>query len=145
VVAAFEAATGDISGGRFERELAASGSVQEFERRLHAYEADSGLMRFVVFDHGAWSRLSGGARKSRQYILGNSLIEWTMMKHDLGVGLNVPLRVLIQQPLSGGTQFDYDLPSSLLRRLGNAEVTAAAKKLDAKIAALAERVMGAAA
>jgi uncharacterized protein (DUF302 family) len=142
VTAAFEAATGDISGGRFEQELAASKNVEDFERRIHAYEADSGFMRFLVLDHGAWSGLYGEPTKSRQYIVGNPLIARTMMKHDLRVGLNVPVRVLIHEPPGGGTRIDYDLPSSLMRRLDNVDVTAAAQKLDAKLAALAERAMG---
>jgi hypothetical protein len=82
VIAAFEAATGDISGGRFERELAASKDVEDFERRIHGYEAESGFMRFLMLDHGAWSALYGAPRKSRLYTLGNPLIAHTMMKHD---------------------------------------------------------------
>lgn len=142
VIAAFEAVTGDISGGRFEEELAASKDVEDFERRIHGYEAESGFMRFMMLDHGAWSSLYGAPFKSRLYILGNPLIARTMMKHDLAVGLNVPVRVLIYQAPAGETKLGYDLPSSLMSRLDNAEVTAAARKLDAKLAALAERVMG---
>jgi hypothetical protein len=52
VIAAFEAATGDISGGRFERELAASKDVEDFERRIHGYEAESGFMRFLTRPRG---------------------------------------------------------------------------------------------
>ena len=142
VIAAFEAATGDISGGRFERELAASKDVEDFERRIHGYEAESGFMRFLMLDHGAWSALYGAPRKSRLYTLGNPLIAHTMMKHDLAVGLNVPVRVLIHEAAAGETKLGYDLPSSLMSRLDNAEVTAAARKLDAKLAALVERVLG---
>jgi uncharacterized protein (DUF302 family) len=142
VIAAFEASTGDISGGRFERELAASKDVEDFERRIHGYEAESGFMGFLMLDHGAWSSLYGAPFKSRLYILGNPLIARTMMKHDLAVGLNVPVRVLIYLAPAGETKLGYDLPSSLMSRLDNAEVTAAARKLDAKLAALAERVMG---
>jgi hypothetical protein len=98
VIAAFEAVTGDISGGRFERELAASKDVEDFERRIHGYEAESGFMRFLMLDHGAWSALYGAPWKSRLYTLGNPLIAHTMMKHDLAVGLNVPVRVLIYGP-----------------------------------------------
>jgi uncharacterized protein (DUF302 family) len=142
VTAAFEAATGDISGGRFEQELAASKDVEDFERRIHGYEADSGFMRFLMLDHGAWSALYGAPFRSRQYVLGNPLIARTMMKHDLAVGLNVPVRVLIYEASGGQVRLGYDLPSSLMSRLDNPEVTAAARKLDAKLAALAERVMG---
>jgi uncharacterized protein (DUF302 family) len=143
VIAAFEAATGDISGGRFEKELAASADVPDFERRIRTYGADSGFMRFLMLDHGAWLALFGAPAKSRLYTLGNPLIARTMMKHDLGVGLNVPVRVLIYETPAGEARLEYDLPSSLMGRLGNAEITAAAQKLDAKLAALAEQVTGA--
>lgn len=143
VIADFEAVTGDISGDRFERELASSEDVQDFERRIRAYEGDSGFMRFQMLDHGAWSDLYGEAFKARLYTIGNPLIARTMMQHDLRVGLNVPVRLLIYETASGEVRLGYDLPSSLMSRLGNAEVTAAARKLDAKLAALAERVTGA--
>ncbi len=54
----------------------------------------------------------------------------------------MPVRVLIYEAPSGEVRLGYDLPSSLMSRLDNAEVTAAARKLDAKLAALAERVTG---
>ncbi len=141
VIAAFEAVTGDITG-RFEQELAASADVPDFERRIGAYEGESGFMRFLTLDHGAWSALYGEPFKSRQYTLGNPLIAHTMMKHDLRVGLNVPVRVLIYETAAGEVRFEYDRPSTLLSHLGNPEVTAAAEKLDAKLAALAEQVTG---
>jgi uncharacterized protein (DUF302 family) len=143
VIATFEAVTGDISGDHFERELAASKDVPDFERRIRSYEGDSGFMRFQTLDHGAWSALYGDPFKARLYILGNPLIARTMMQYDLRVGLNVPVRLLIYETAAGEVRLGYDLPSSLMSRLVNADVTAAARKLDAKLAALAERVTGA--
>jgi uncharacterized protein (DUF302 family) len=62
-----------------------------------------------------------------------------MARHDLSAGLNVPVRVLIyEKPNSGRTWLAYDLPSSLMARLGNNEIDKAAIKLDEKLAALAE-------
>lgn len=59
-----------------------------------------------------------------------------MVRHDLGAGLNVPVRVLIyEKPDSGRTRLAYDLPSSLMARLGNKEVDMAAAKLAEKLAA----------
>ncbi len=63
VIAAFEAATGDISGGRLQQELAAAADVEDFERRSRAYESDSGFMRFPDQNHGAWLALYGVAAK----------------------------------------------------------------------------------
>jgi hypothetical protein len=49
------------------------------------------------------------------------------------------VRVLIyEKSNSGRTWLAYDLPSSLMARLGNNEVDKAAIKLDEKLAALAE-------
>ena len=143
VIAAFEAATGDISGGRLQQELTAAADAEDFERRLRAYESDSGFMRFLDQNHGAWLAVYGVAAKIRLYTLGNPRVAYTMMKHDLAVGLNVPVRVLIYETATGEVRFEYDLPSTLMSRLGNPAIAAAAEKLDANLAALAERVTGA--
>jgi hypothetical protein len=55
------------------------------------------------------------------------------------------VRVLIYEDRDGACRLAYDLPSSLMGRLKNARVTAAAKRLDEKLAALAETATGAAA
>lgn len=62
---------------------------------------------------------------------------------DLAVGLNVPVRVLIHETPAGEVRFEYDKPSNPMSHLGDAEITAAAEKLDAKLAALAEQATGA--
>src|SRR5262245_13063294 len=99
VVAAFEAAVGSVEGGGFERELGAARDPSDFEARLRSREGSSGFMRFQTIDHGAWlSALGIGAgAKARLYTIGNPLIARTMITHDLGVGLNVPVRVLIYE------------------------------------------------
>jgi uncharacterized protein (DUF302 family) len=67
----------------------------------------------------------------------------TMLRHDIRVGLNVPVRVYIYwDEASRTTRFEYDQPSTLMRGLDNKNLTAAAEKLDAKLAALAEEVTG---
>jgi uncharacterized protein (DUF302 family) len=86
----------------------------------------------------------GLAARCKLYVLGNPLIARTMLEHDLGVGLNVPLRAMIyEDPKSGKTRMAYDLPSSLMARLANQKVMAAAKGLDEKLASLAKAVTGA--
>ena len=143
VIAKFEAATGDIEDGGFARELAASSDAADFEARMKAHEGDSGFMRFLMLDHGAWLTFNGQPAKCRLYTMGNPLIARTMLKYDIEVGLNVPVRLIIYEATDGSTRFAYDLPSSLMSRLENKEVAAAAAKLDVKLAALAERVTGA--
>jgi uncharacterized protein (DUF302 family) len=142
VVSAFEAATGEIENGAFAEELAASRDLEDFETRMQGHEGDSGFMRFLMLDHGAWLALYGEQAKCRLYTLGNPLIARAMLKHDLRVGLNVPVRLMIYETAAGETRIAYDQPSSLMSRLDNPEVAAAACKLDAKLAALAEQAVG---
>jgi uncharacterized protein (DUF302 family) len=77
------------------------------------------------------------------YTIGNSLIAQTMLKHDIAAGLNVPVRLMIyEDAVSRTTRLVYDLPSSLMSGLQNEKVAAAAKKLDAKLIALAIHATG---
>jgi uncharacterized protein (DUF302 family) len=118
-------------------------SRRSFEARIRAYEGRSGFMRFLTNDHGAWMARVGMQAKIRSYTIGNPLVAQTMITHDPGVGLNVPIRVLIYQTPSGEARLVYDLPSSLMSRLHNDDVSAAALKLDAKLRALAVLATGA--
>jgi hypothetical protein len=99
--------------------------------------------RFLSNARAFWLSFFGQPRKARQYIIGNPLIAITMLRHDIRVGLNVPVRVYIyRDEASGTTRFEYDQPSTLMSGLDNRDVTAAAEKLDAKLAALAGLVTG---
>jgi uncharacterized protein (DUF302 family) len=144
VVAAFEAELGSVEGGDIiPREVVAATSQADFETRIRGYEGRSGFMRFLTNDHGAWMSRVGVQAKIRSYTIGNPLVVQTMITHDPGVGLNVPIRVLIYQTPSGEARLAYDLPSSLMSRLHNDDVSAAALKLDAKLRALAVLATGA--
>jgi uncharacterized protein (DUF302 family) len=97
-------------------------------------------MRFTEFDHGAWLAKFGRTAKIRSYILGNPLVARTMIVHDPGVGLNVPVRLLIYEGSDRRTRVAYDVPSTLMSRLKSPEVTKAALLLDDKLRTLAEEV-----
>ncbi len=144
VVSAFEKAVGVVDGRAFQKIVATSTDEKDFETRVRAFEGSSGFMRFLDIDHGVWMTRIGLQARCRLYILGNPLIARTMLKHDLGVGLNVPVRAMIYEDRkTGRTRLAYDLPSSLMARLGNKNVTAAAKRLDEKLAELAKTATGA--
>ncbi|MEJ0094016.1 MAG: DUF302 domain-containing protein [Methylocella sp.] len=145
IVAAFEAATAPVNGDQFREAVVASvGDVEDFEKRIHGFEGPSGFMRFLDIDHGAWMQVLGIPGRAKCYILGNPLIAATMVRHDIGAGLNAPVRILIiEDPSSRRAKLVYDLPSSLMARLGNDQLNAAALKLDEKLAALAELATGA--
>ena len=91
-------------------------------------------------------RLDGARRIERegQNVHDRQSIDRTMLEHDIAAGLNVPVRLMIyEEPATRTTRVTYDLPSSLMSGLKNEKVTAAAKKLDAKLIALGVHASGA--
>jgi uncharacterized protein (DUF302 family) len=144
VVSAFESAVGSIEDTGFPALLASTKSVEEFQASVQSRAGSSGFMRFLTVDHGAWMARVGLNAKARMYTIGNPLIAWTMLEHDVAAGLNVPLRLMIyEEPATRTTRLSYDLPSSLMSGLKNKKVTVAAKKLDAKLISLAVHATGA--
>ena len=143
IVSAIEAATGTVENGAFDLELRAAENPKDFETRMHSHEGTSGFMRFHTIDHGAWLAALGSSGKTKMYTIGNPLIARTMIKYDLGVGLNVPVRIAVYENASTGkAKVAYTLPSSLMNALHNQDISDAAKALDAKLIALAESVSG---
>jgi uncharacterized protein (DUF302 family) len=144
VVSAFESAVGSVEDIGFPALLAATKSAEEFESQVKSRESTSGFMRFLTVDHGSWMARVGLNARARMYTIGNPLIARTMLEHDIAAGLNVPVRLMIyEEPATRTTRVTYDLPSSLMSGLKNEKVTAAAKKLDAKLIALVVRASGA--
>jgi len=138
VVSAFESAVGSVEETGFPALLASSKSAEQFETSIHSREGTSGFMRFLTVDHGAWLARIGLKAKARMYTIGNPLIARTMLEHDIAAALNVPVRLMIyEDAASRTTRLAYDLPSSLMSGLQNEKLAAAAKKLDAKLIALA--------
>ena len=144
VVRAFEPAVGSVENIGLEALSASTKSADEFESQVKSRESTSGFMRFFTVDHGAWMARVGLNARARVYTIGNPLIARTMLEHDIAAGLNVPVRLMIyEDPVSRTTRLTYDLPSSLMSGLKNKKVDAAAKKLDAKLIALAVDATGA--
>lgn len=138
VVSAFESGVGSVEDTGFPALLASTKSAEEFEASVQSRAGSSGFMRFLTVDHGAWLTRMGLNAKARMYTIGNPLIAQTMLKHDIAAGLNVPVRLMIyEDPATRTTRLAYDLPSSLMSGLQNEKVVSAAKKLDAKLIALA--------
>src|SRR5882757_8362662 len=124
-------------------EHVSSRSFEEVESQVRSREGTSGFMRFLTVDHGAWMARVGLKAKARMYTIGNPLIARTMLEHDIAAGLNVPVRLMIyEEPATRTTRVTYDLPSSLMSGLKNDKVTAAAKKLDARLIALGVHASG---
>jgi uncharacterized protein (DUF302 family) len=113
----------------------------EFASKVESYAGESDFLLFLELDHGAWIGKFGIERKMVRWILGNPMIAITMIKHDITAGLFVPVELLLVENESGeGSSIIYILPSSLMAT-GNAELTKAAKALDAKLEALVAKVV----
>ncbi|WP_374022614.1 DUF302 domain-containing protein [Mycobacterium sp. HNNTM2301] len=118
---------------------ATSYSWDSYQRSVEPHVGPSGFMLFGLFDHGAWIPKAGIDRKAIRVILGNPLIAITMLRHDVTAGLFAPVEVLITDE-PAGSSLAYVKPSSLMVVEPNPELLTAAERLDAKLAALAEKV-----
>ena len=143
VVKAFEAAVGDGDDGKFLNGMKALSNVQDWENFCKSTFGPSGFLHLMTFDHGRWLKFYGIAGKAVQYTYGNPLLAQTMVKHDIGVCLQVPFRILIYETAKGEVRIAYDLPSSLMARLHNDEVDEAALKIDPKVVAFVTELAGA--
>ncbi|HEX3472572.1 MAG TPA: DUF302 domain-containing protein [Silvibacterium sp.] len=143
VVTSFEAAVGSADKETFAAAVEDHSSPDAFIRHMQAIKGSSDFMLFLKVDHGAWLPRVGLEGKAIQYTIGNPLIAQTMIRHNIQAALNVPVRVLVyEDPVSRRGRMAYDLPSSLMARLKNAQITAAARLLDEKLAALATHCTG---
>ena len=103
VVKAFETVVGTFEDVGFAPITAAAKDVGDFEARVNAKIGPSGFTRFLTLDHGEWLNFFGKGSQARQYVIGNPLIAITMLRHDIRVGLNVPVRVYIYWDDGSGT------------------------------------------
>ncbi|BBX65704.1 hypothetical protein MSAS_48780 [Mycobacterium saskatchewanense] len=118
-----------------------SGNWESYRERVESHVGPSGFMLFVLIDHGAWITKADIDRKAIRVVLGNPLIAITMLRHDVTAGLFAPVELLILDEPTGSS-LTYVKPSSLMVVEPNPELLSAAEELDAKLAALAEKVTG---
>jgi uncharacterized protein (DUF302 family) len=116
-----------------------TGDWQTYQTQIEKYVGPSGFMLFALINHGAWIAKAGIDRKALRVILGNPLIAITMLRHDVKAGLFAPVELLLADEGSGSS-LTYVKPSSLMVFEPNPELLSAAEELDAKLAALAEKV-----
>ncbi|MDM4140753.1 MULTISPECIES: DUF302 domain-containing protein [Mycobacterium] len=117
-----------------------TGDWESFRERVESHVGPSGFMLFGTVDHGAWITKAGIDRKAVRVILGNPLIAITMLRHDVTAGLFAPVELLLLEEDDGRSSLTYVKPSSLMAVSPNPELLSAAEELDAKLAALAEKV-----
>lgn len=111
-----------------------------YRARVQTHVGPSGFMLFGSFDHGGWIAKAGIERKVLRVIIGNPLIAITMLRHDVTAGLFAPVELLIVSEGDGGSSLTYVQPSSLMVVEPNPPLLAAARELDAKLAALVSSI-----
>ena len=113
---------------------------ESFQQQVEPLVGPSGFMLFHLIDHAAWITKAGIDRKVMRVILGNPLVAITMLRHDVSAGLFAPVELLLVDEGEGRSSLTYVKPSSLMVVKPNPELLSAAQALDAKLAALAEKV-----
>jgi hypothetical protein len=116
----------------------ADGDVERADREK---EEGPELSIFQVRDHGALLKITGKARNTFQYDIGNPVTASLMTRYRLSAALYAPIRVLLYENDAGHGVFEYDQPSTTFGQFGDERVTAVARGLDA---ALARALLGAA-
>jgi uncharacterized protein (DUF302 family) len=117
-----------------------SQSWESYQEAVETYVGPSGFMLFGLFNHGGWIKKAGIDRKVLRVIIGNPLIAITMLRHDVTAGLFAPVELLLVEEDNGRSSLIYVQPSSLMVVETNPPLLAAARELDAKLAALASAI-----
>lgn len=127
-VAALEAQVPHIDDGIWDR--LAKGDAEAVRREL---EAGPPLLIFVKRDHGIANEMIDRRRKIVQYEIGNPLTASKMTSKVCAAGIYAPLRIVLYEDASGGSTFEYDLPSAQFGQFENADVLEVGKMLDQEI------------
>jgi uncharacterized protein (DUF302 family) len=143
LVREFETAVGNAEHGELAKAGEAAANRSEWEANLNALFGSSGFMRVFSIDHGNWLGFYGVAAKAKKYVFGNPIVAWSMLRHDLRAGAQVPLSLMIYETPGGEVRVSYDLPSSVLGFIHDDDLAEAASGLDAKLTAFVAELAGA--
>lgn len=119
----------------------AGASWQQVQDAVGTRVGPSGLIAMARIEQGLLLSLSGDAFQATLYLVGNPLVAREVLALDPAGALYAPFRVALFADALG-THISYDRPSTVFASLGSAPIDDIAVELDAKIAAVAERVCG---
>ena len=122
------------------RQLLAENKIEELREKLEEASRPHGLMIHYIATHGDWLALAGKRRLGVVYHIGNVLMAIRMTRHPFGAGLYAPLRLAVYENEDGGTNFEYDLPSTQFGFYQNAAIDKVATSLDARLLSLIEKI-----
>jgi uncharacterized protein (DUF302 family) len=127
--------------------MAASATYAEYRELIADAAGGSGLLRFLHLDQGAAlvkDPESGdqAGRKLVRILAGNPVTMTRMTRHVPGIGSYVPVTILVEERAGGGTRVSYDTVASSIAHYENADASAVADRLDAKVLDLVRRATG---
>jgi hypothetical protein len=145
LVAAFEAGVADGTGrfsSVFQEASSSENSRQVWESGMNNLAGPAGFLYVLTVDFGQLVGWYGVSAKAKMWLYGHPVIAATMARKDIRVAGQVPLQILIYEGDDGAARIGYDLPSSMLSWLGNAEVDAVASELDKKVIGFVTEIAG---
>lgn len=125
--------------GRFDdrvRALLKNNDIEPLRAALKDIAGADGLAIHYVATHGDLLALKGHRRELIAYYIGNVLSAVEMTNVNPAAGLYAPLRVVIYANEQGGTNMEYDRPSSMFGQFKDREIDAMAKSLDDRLLAV---------
>ncbi len=134
VVAALETAVGHPDIAEFGKAIKDARTSAELESAVQKGLGRTGLMIFMVLDHGAILRKETGldTPKIVRFVIGNPLIMKEMAKHVPDAGSYAPVTILVDER-ADGVHLSYDRMTCFLAIYGNPDALAVARGLDSKI------------
>jgi uncharacterized protein (DUF302 family) len=137
VVAALEAAVDHPDVFEFGKAIKGAQSFAELESAVQKGLGRTGLMMFMVLDHGAILRKETGLNTPKivRFVIGDPLVMKEMVRHVPDAGSYAPVTILVDER-ADGVHLSYDKMASLLASYGNLDALAAARDLDSKVETL---------
>ncbi|HEX3827504.1 MAG TPA: DUF302 domain-containing protein [Sporichthyaceae bacterium] len=121
-----------------EVDLAAFASDADWAavRRRTAALAPHAFLRYARLDGGAFFARAGHTTACTTYLMGNHVFAEMMFRHDPGILLYAPLRVVIFEDKHGSTHLAVDQPSTRFATFDNPDIAAVGRMLDERLADL---------
>jgi uncharacterized protein DUF302 len=120
----------------FDLEMFGPDEDWEAVRRRTAQLATHAFLRYARLDGGAFFARAGHGTACTTYLMGNHVFAEMMFRHDPGILLYAPLRVVIFEDKGGNTHLAVDQPSTRFDTFGNPDIAAVGRMLDERLADL---------
>jgi uncharacterized protein (DUF302 family) len=111
-------------------------SFEQTVKNLKSSVSQGGMMIMAEVDQGNMLKMAGIELKATTFLVGNPTVGKMLFQRNHGVGLYVPLRILVTEE-NGTTYISFDKPSTQLGQFNDPEINKTAAILDQKLQGLA--------